>query len=63
MQVDRDEDGFIALQELVAYFTAQSVDADPAEALAQDDANADGKISWEEFSGPKGTHSEVHDEL
>ena len=34
-----------------------------AQQLLEMCTNKDNKISWEEFSGPKGTHSEVHDEL
>jgi hypothetical protein len=59
VQADRDESGSIALAELAAYFEETGVRADPREALAHDDADGDGSVSWEEFSGPKGTLGEV----
>ena len=54
-QIDTDADGKISPEEVGAYFTAQGQTM-PDELFGKEDTNGDGHISWEEFSGPKGTN-------
>mmetsp|Transcript_25341 Transcript_25341/g.28347 ORF Transcript_25341/g.28347 Transcript_25341/m.28347 type:complete len:217 (-) Transcript_25341:234-884(-) len=60
-QIDTDADGKIIPEEVGAYFTAQGQTM-PDELFGKEDTNGDGHISWEEFSGPKGTNP-LGDEL
>merc|ERR1719203_125328 len=68
-EIDTDSDGKISKEEVSAYFKAQhKSDATDvpddmwAELWEREDANKDGHISWEEFSGPKGSNP-MGDEL
>ena len=60
-QIDTDADGKISPEEVGAYFTAQGQTM-PEELFGKEDKNGDGHISWDEFSGPKGTNP-LGDEL
>ena len=60
-QIDTDADGKISPEEVGAYFTAQGQTM-PDELFGKEDTNGDGHISWDEFSGPKGTNP-LGDEL
>merc|ERR1719361_2295147 len=53
--IDTNGDGFIDEEELSAYFKNMDVDTVPEGLWEREDKDKDGKISWEEFSGPKGT--------
>mmetsp|Transcript_8170 Transcript_8170/g.11581 ORF Transcript_8170/g.11581 Transcript_8170/m.11581 type:complete len:198 (-) Transcript_8170:8-601(-) len=63
-QLDKDGDGFVIEEELNAWFKeVQGLDTPPGDVFNHEDKNKDGKISWEEFSGPKGEKPEDKDEL
>ena len=53
--INKDGDGFLTKEEVDAYFIQMGqTEGAPAELWEQEDKNKDGKISWEEFGGPKG---------
>jgi Ca2+-binding EF-hand superfamily protein len=54
--IDENEDGFLDKAEIDAYFKQMGRDV-PAELWEHEDKDKDGRISWEEFSGPKGTEA------
>jgi len=55
-EIDADKDGFVTKEELTAWFsTTRGMDKIPDGLWDQEDKDKDGKISWEEFGGPKGT--------
>ena len=51
--LDEDGDGKLSVMELTEYFQIQGGGM-PDGLMAREDADGDGFISWEEFSGPKG---------
>ena len=51
--IDTDEDNKLSVEEIEAYF--KGMDKEMPEGLMEsEDKDADGFVSWEEFSGPKG---------
>ena len=52
--INANKDEHLSKEEFDAYFKQMGEDGAPPEVWDQEDANKDGKISWEEFSGPKG---------
>ncbi len=52
--IDENDDGFLDKDEITAYFQQMGREV-PDELWEAEDKDKDGKISWEEFSGPKGT--------
>jgi len=57
-EIDTDNDGFVSKEDLSTWFkTQRGMDAIPDGLWEQEDKNKDGKISWEEFGGPKGDAS------
>lgn len=63
VEIDQDGDGKLSADEVGAYFKARGVDEVPEEVWQREDANSDGIITWEEFSGPKGDVNPMGDEL
>lgn len=55
-QIDTNGDGFLDEAEIAAYFETMGQPV-PAELWEHEDKNGDGKVSWDEFSGPKGTEA------
>ncbi len=59
--MDTNADGLITREEIKAFFIAEfgvpegEVDHVIEEVMATEDQNKDGSISWDEFTGPKGT--------
>mmetsp|Transcript_853 Transcript_853/g.1075 ORF Transcript_853/g.1075 Transcript_853/m.1075 type:complete len:221 (-) Transcript_853:202-864(-) len=63
-QIDADDDSFLTKEELLGWFkTAQGLDSIPDGLFEHEDKDEDGKISWDEFSGPKGSKPADKDEL
>ncbi len=60
--IDTDGDGFLSKEEIDAFFSQQGRET-PDELWEHEDKDKDGKISWEEFSGPKGTEPPQKEEL
>ena len=60
--IDTNNDNYCDEAEILAYFQSMGVEEVPPELFAREDKDGDGKISWEEFSGPKGDKP-PHDEL
>eukprot|EP00558_Chaetoceros_sp_UNC1202_P006018 CAMPEP_0197233752 /NCGR_PEP_ID=MMETSP1429-20130617/1736_1 /TAXON_ID=49237 /ORGANISM="Chaetoceros sp., Strain UNC1202" /LENGTH=206 /DNA_ID=CAMNT_0042692059 /DNA_START=106 /DNA_END=726 /DNA_ORIENTATION=+ len=58
--IDTNEDGFLDRAEVDAFFQGQGQAKAPEELWEHEDKDKDGRISWEEFSGPKG---DDHEEL
>lgn len=58
-EIDTNGDGVLDEDEILAYFKGMGMDEVPEELWEHEDTNGDRKISWEEFSGPKGTHEEL----
>ena len=55
-EIDTDKDGSITKEELAAWFkSSRQMDAIPDGLWDQEDKDKDGKISWAEFGGPKGS--------
>jgi Ca2+-binding EF-hand superfamily protein len=52
-EVDADRDGYLSKQEVLAHFKKLKR-AVPETLWMTEDHNVDGRISWNEFSGPKG---------
>lgn len=52
--IDTDSNGFLDKAEIDAYFEKMGR-AVPDGLWENEDKDGDGKISWDEFSGPKGT--------
>merc|ERR1712032_1492686 len=46
-------DGLLTVEELTAYFKKHGREL-PDDLMTHEDKNEDGKVSWDEFSGPKG---------
>jgi len=53
-EIDTDENGHLTSEEILAYFKTQGMEEIPEGLMEHEDKDNDGKISWEEFSGPKG---------
>jgi FK506-binding protein 14 len=60
--IDEDVNGSLTQSEVEAYFENIG-QAMPDGLWSMQDKNGDGVISWEEFSGPKGSRSPMGDEL
>merc|ERR1712226_1524581 len=58
--IDTNKDKFLDKEEIDAYFKEMGHET-PEELWEHEDKDKDGKISWDEFSGPKGEGA--HDEL
>ena len=53
-ELDIDEDGVLALEEIHAHFRKEGPDAEmPPDLMEREDKNGDGVVSREEFGGPK----------
>jgi len=60
--LDTDKDNFLTVEEITVFFKSQGGEL-PEGLMTSEDKNEDGKVSWEEFSGPKGKELPKHDEL
>ena len=58
-ELDTNGDKFLDEEEVLVYFKKMGMDEIPAELWEHEDKDKDGKISWEEFSGPKGAAEEL----
>jgi len=58
-EIDTNGDGVLDEDEITVYFKGQGMDLVPEELWEHEDADGDRTISWEEFSGPKGTKEEL----
>eukprot|EP00980_Cylindrotheca_fusiformis_P012175 scaffold2945_cov99-Cylindrotheca_fusiformis.AAC.4 len=52
--LDTDKDGKLSVAEIQTFFQSQGAEM-PPELMEEEDKDKDGFVSWEEFSGPKGT--------
>lgn len=52
--MDGDGDGMLSRSEIDSWFQAEHQRDAPAELFTDEDKNADGAITWDEFQGPKG---------
>merc|ERR1711956_208856 len=55
-ELDTNADGKLDKDEVGAYFKKQGQDEVPPELWEKEDTDGDGHISWDEFSGPKGSN-------
>lgn len=62
-EIDTDGNGELNESELEAYFKSIHVEEVPDEMWEHEDKNGDRIITWEEFSGPKGSRNPMGDEL
>ena len=55
-ELDVDEDGYLTPEEILVHFKKQDPEAAevPEGLMEHEDKDKDGKVSWDEFSGPKG---------
>mmetsp|Transcript_3760 Transcript_3760/g.4614 ORF Transcript_3760/g.4614 Transcript_3760/m.4614 type:complete len:215 (+) Transcript_3760:71-715(+) len=60
--IDTDGNGELSKEEIDAYFEKMGMPT-PDALWEQEDANSDGVISWDEFSGPKGDSNPAKEEL
>ena len=60
--LDEDGDGKLSKAEIEAFFVNQG-GAMPEGLWEDEDKDGDGWVSWEEFTGPKGSTPPGHDEL
>lgn len=60
--IDTDKDGILNEEEILAYFISIGLEAIPPNLFEREDTDRDGKISWEEFSGPKGDSPPAYDD-
>lgn len=60
--IDSNKDGFLDKEEIEAYFKQMGAEV-PDALWEHEDKDKDGKISWDEFSGPKGTEPPIKEEL
>ena len=58
-KIDTDGDGKLSVAEVEAFFKEQGAAQVPETLWAREDEDKDGFISWEEFTGPKGTKDEL----
>jgi Ca2+-binding EF-hand superfamily protein len=52
--IDADESGDLTKEEINAWFQAEQHMDMPDELMEREDKDANGIVTWEEFSGPKG---------
>merc|ERR1719230_1635683 len=60
-EMDKDEDKLLSEDEIAAWFKETQDREIPDGLMDNEDKDKDGKVSWDEFSGPKG--DSPHDEL
>jgi hypothetical protein len=61
--LDENNDGKLSKEEIEAYFSGQGREM-PHRFMEEEDKDGDGFVSWDEFSGPKGSApADVKDEL
>ncbi|KAL3937545.1 MAG: hypothetical protein SGBAC_007369 [Bacillariaceae sp.] len=60
--LDENQDGKLSKEEIEAFFVNQGGSM-PDGLWEDEDKNKDGFVTWDEFTGPKGSHPPVHDEL
>lgn len=53
-QIDANKDGYLDHEEVEEYFLSVGAEGTPPNLWSREDKDGDEKISWEEFSGPKG---------
>jgi len=60
-EIDSNSDGSLTEDEMRNWFVNERGEKDgiPAGLWEQEDKDQDGKVTWEEFSGPKGTKGEL----
>lgn len=58
-QIDKDGNKELSSEEVEAFFREQREGDVPAELWDKEDTDSDGVISWEEFTGPKGSKDEL----
>jgi len=58
-EIDADSDGKLTKEEMQAWFTNVRNAEMPAQLFSQEDKDGDGVVSWDEFSGPKGSKDEL----
>ena len=58
-QIDKDGNKELSSNEVEAFFREQREGDVPAELWDKEDTDSDGVISWEEFTGPKGSKDEL----
>ena len=58
-QIDKDGNKELSSDEVEAFFREQREGDVPAELWDKEDTDSDGVISWEEFTGPKGSKDEL----
>lgn len=72
VELDTNKDNYLTREELDEYFVKMKTEAPegsdmpsetPQDLWESEDKNKDGKISWDEFDGPKGATKPSHDEL
>lgn len=54
-ELDTDKDSRLTKEEVLAHFVKQGMQELPGELWSSEDKDQDDFISWEEFTGPKGT--------
>eukprot|EP00912_Choanoflagellata_sp_UC4_P001245 UC4_evm6s776 len=62
-EMDKDEDLHLSEEEIGAWFKETQDREIPEGLMENEDQDKDGKVSWEEFSGPKGDEPPTKDEL
>lgn len=60
--LDENQDGKLSKEEIEAFFVNQGGTM-PDGLWDDEDKNKDGFVTWDEFTGPKGSNPPVHDEL
>mmetsp|Transcript_1891 Transcript_1891/g.3006 ORF Transcript_1891/g.3006 Transcript_1891/m.3006 type:complete len:202 (-) Transcript_1891:154-759(-) len=58
-ELDTNADGKLTQEEILAFFVSQGKNELPDGLWEHEDKDKDGFVSWEEFSGPKGTKEEL----
>jgi FK506-binding protein 14 len=58
-EIDADSDGKLTKDEVQGWFKEKQKSDMPAELWGKEDADGNGHITWEEFSGPKGKKDEL----
>uniref|UniRef100_A0A7R9W2S5 peptidylprolyl isomerase n=1 Tax=Pseudictyota dubia TaxID=2749911 RepID=A0A7R9W2S5_9STRA len=58
-EIDADEDGKLTKEEVAGWFKEKQGRDMPDELWGNEDKDEDGFITWDEFSGPKGTRDEL----
>jgi len=62
-EIDANEDGYLDQEELLDYFRGRGVEGLPPNLMSEEDIDRDGRISWDEFTGPKGPQAPKNEEL